>query len=94
LEDRVGLNTQLPTQQMNPIMSLLPNDIIMNIIQIADGGLHTHKKNMKTIFRQVINMEAVFWYEDGCIPPNNCPMYWSEVAVGCDEGWTDSEDED
>ena len=36
---------------MNPIMSLLPNDLIMKIIRTADGGRITHKKNMKPIFR-------------------------------------------
>jgi hypothetical protein len=78
------------------IFAQLPNDIIMDIIQIADGGLHTHKTKMKTIFRQIIGTEAVLWYEDGCIPPNTCPMFWYEAngAAGCDGGWTDSEDED
>lgn len=28
--------------------SAMPNDVIMNIIRMADGGLNTHKKNFKT----------------------------------------------
>ncbi len=27
--------------------SQMPNDIIMNIIRMADGGLNTHKENFK-----------------------------------------------
>ena len=31
---------------MNPIMSLLPNDLIMKIIRTADGGRVAHKKKL------------------------------------------------
>ena len=63
---------------MSSIMTKLPNNIIMNIIRMADGGLNTHKTNMKSIFEQVIGKRPVHWFEDGCVPPNLCPMFLYE----------------
>lgn len=34
-------------------ISQLPNDIIMNIIKMADGGLNTHKKKMNHVFKDL-----------------------------------------
>ena len=33
--------------------SAMPNDIIMNIIRMADGGLNTHKSKMATVLRVI-----------------------------------------
>ena len=35
------------------IFSQLPNDIIMNIIKLADGGLYTHKKKFKGVINSI-----------------------------------------
>ena len=39
--------------------SAMPNDIIMNIIRMADGGLNTHKSKMASVLR-VIKKSGVF----------------------------------
>jgi hypothetical protein len=51
----------------------------MNIIQIADGGLHTHKKNMKTIFRQITDWE----------PVSN--IYWRQTILHSLNKWDDED---
>ena len=33
--------------------SAMPNDIIMNIIRMADGGLNTHKSKMASVLRVI-----------------------------------------
>jgi len=56
------------------IMSKLPNDIIMNIIKLADGGIKSHKykyseviKNIHSIFTNPIAVIGEFsireWYD-------------------------------
>jgi hypothetical protein len=35
------------------IMAQLPNDLIMNIIRIADGGLHTHKQKLASVLESI-----------------------------------------
>lgn len=57
-------------------MQGLPNDIIMNIIQLADGGRFEHKKKMRKIFSQITNNEPIYRYEDGC--GEMCPYFWYE----------------
>tara|TARA_R110000772_G_scaffold114_1_gene578 strand:+ start:49 stop:426 length:378 start_codon:yes stop_codon:yes gene_type:complete len=52
------------------MMPKLPNDIIMNIIRMADGGLNTHKTKMKSIFDQ-FNLLG----EDNPIHPS----YWENL---------------
>mgnify|MGYP003636603564 CR=1 FL=1 len=35
------------------IFSQLPNRLIMDIIKMADGGLHTHKQQMKDVLKNI-----------------------------------------
>ena len=76
---------------MSSIMTKLPNNIIMNIIRMADGGLNTHKNKMNVIFEQIIGKRPVHWFEDGCVPPNLCPNYFP--AIDDSEDVSDDEEE-
>ena len=76
---------------MSSIMTKLPNEIIMNIIRMADGGLNTHKNKMNVIFEQIRGVEAIYWYEDDCVPPNLCSNYFPAID---DSEEDDSEEED
>ena len=59
-------------------MQGLPNDIIMNIIQLADGGRFEHERKMRKIFSQITNNEPIYWYPDG--NEEMCPYFWYEEA--------------
>ena len=48
---------------MNPIMSLLPNDLIMKIIRTADGGRVAHKKKLLPMLQREL-LEDESW---GCL---------------------------
>ena len=48
---------------MDNIMSLLPNDIIMQIIRTADGGRNTHKKKLLPMLQRELQ-EDESW---GCL---------------------------
>jgi len=43
---------------MDPIMSQLPNNLIMNIIRMADGGLSAHKKKFIPILNGNLKRDA------------------------------------
>ena len=57
----------------------LPNDIIMNIIKMADGGLNAHKKKMIPVFKQldakIAFLELVRYFKDLCYNEK-----WDEVS--------------
>ena len=78
---------------MSSIMTKLPNEIIMNIIRMADGGLNTHKTKMNVIFEQIRGVEAIYWYEDDCVPPNLCSNYFPAIDDS-EEDDSESEEED
>ena len=59
-------------------MNNLPNDIIMNIIRIADGGKYTHQRKMKSTLNIILNVEPAYYYEDG-EGRTDCPMFLCEI---------------
>ena len=75
------------------IFSQLPNDLIMDIIKSADGGLYTHKKKLNVILQQIHNQIPIYYYKDGA--GNICPQYFAEDwAMDEEEEYDSSEDED
>tara|TARA_R110002012_G_scaffold238140_1_gene411915 strand:+ start:63 stop:296 length:234 start_codon:yes stop_codon:yes gene_type:complete len=73
------------------IFSQLPNNLIMDIIRMADGGLYTHKKKLNIILQQIHNKIPIYYYKDGM--GNDCPQYFGE-DWGIDWGSDDEEEED
>ena len=71
------------------IFSQLPNNLIMDIIQTADGGLYTHKLKFHLILRQINNDCPIYWYKDGM--GNDCPQ-WFQEDWGID--WGSGEEDD
>ena len=50
------------------LMAQLPNRLIMDIIQMVDGGLNTHKKKFTTVINQFNELDGLKWIEKGaCI---------------------------
>ena len=47
---------------MNPIMSLLPNDLIMKIIRTADGGRVAHKKKLLPMLQTSLLQDESWGY--------------------------------
>jgi len=71
------------------IFSQLPNDLVMDIIKLADGGLTTHKGKFNIILQQIIGQLPIYQYEDGA-GNTDCPMYvWEEF--GCRQGYRSCE---
>ena len=75
---------------------ILPNDIIMSIIRLADGGHHTHKTLMSGAFDMITGDSPISFFEDGA-GNTDCPFFiWESKQCGhvgtiCD---SDSDDED
>ena len=65
---------------MDNIFALLPNDIIMNIIRQADGGLHKHKLKMNILFLQIRGRHPIYYYKDD--NDDECPQYIYEEHSG------------
>ena len=66
---------------MDPIMSLLPNDLIMRIIRDADGGRTSHKRKLLPLLKDVI-VEDDMWGLLACIDIET--DYMDELAaLGC-----------
>jgi hypothetical protein len=52
---------------MDSIMSLLPNDIIMQIIRTADGGRVSHKKKLLPMLQESLLQDHSWMYmQNGC----------------------------
>lgn len=65
-------------------MENLPNDIIMKIIRIADGGKYTHQQKFKSSLNIILNNDPVYFYEDG-EGNKDCPMFLCEIFNQDDE---------
>ena len=67
---------------MNNIFTFLPNDIIMNIIRQADGGLHKHKHKMNHAFLQITGRDPISYFTDG-EGNDDCPYFiWEAGGSG------------
>jgi hypothetical protein len=58
------------------IMALLPNRLIMDIIQMADGGLNTHKKKFSNVMLEL----------DYCVWNNTGGEYRYNLGIRCNAG--------
>ena len=75
------------------IFSQLPNNLIMDIIRMADGGLQTHKKKLHVILQQFRNEIPIYEYEDGA-GNTDCPMYiWEQFDGARSESEEEEEDD-
>jgi len=50
----------------NDIMALLPNRLIMDIIQIVDGGRNTHKQKFSKCMTEFKALNGLDWIQQGC----------------------------
>ena len=62
------------------IFSQLPNDLDMDIIKLADGGLTNHTGKFNIILKQIRNEVPIYYYKDGM--GNDCPQYFGEGLGG------------
>jgi hypothetical protein len=53
-------------QEFTDVFSQLPNNLIMDIIKIADGGLNRHKKGYQGVMEEFLGLKALEYIEDGC----------------------------
>ena len=69
----------------NPIiMSQLPNNLIMKIIKVADGGLNTHKSKYSNVMGELLGYNASHYLELEC-PASEV---WGDILKNtiCPEG--------
>jgi hypothetical protein len=82
----IGCRMTLKKQQeFTDVFSLLPTNLIMDIIKIADGGLNLHKKSYKGVMGELLGLNALEYIEDGC-PHNEAFMEVLKGQDTCIEG--------